>query len=64
MSAEPNQELGGVNMPMIRQWVEAFDDRNPIQEDAGFAANTRFCKFVGCVFPDRLWNYVHKFERW
>jgi acyl dehydratase len=31
-----------VNMPMIRHWIDAFDDRNPVYEDAEFAATTRF----------------------
>jgi len=31
-----------VNMPMIRHWVDAFDDRNPVYEDNAVAAQTRF----------------------
>ena len=31
-----------VNMPMIRHWVDAFDDRNPVYEDDEVAARTRF----------------------
>ena len=27
-----------VNMPMIRRWVDAFGDRNPVYEDSAFAA--------------------------
>ena len=27
-----------VNMPMIRHWIDAFDDRNPVYEDEGVAA--------------------------
>ncbi len=30
-----------VNVPMIKQWVDALDDRNPVYEDAEFAATTR-----------------------
>ena len=30
-----------VNLPMIRHWVDALDDQNPIYLDAGFAATTR-----------------------
>ena len=30
-----------VNMPMIRRWVDAFGDRNPVYEDSAFAAQTR-----------------------
>lgn len=31
-----------VNMPMIRHWVDAFLDRNPVYESEDFAAKTRF----------------------
>lgn len=31
-----------VNMPMIRHWVDAFNDQNPVYEDEAFAATTRF----------------------
>jgi acyl dehydratase len=31
-----------VNMPMVRHWVDAFDDRNPVYEDDTAAAKTRF----------------------
>lgn len=31
-----------VNMPMIRHWLDAFDDRNPVYEDATSAENSRF----------------------
>ena len=30
-----------VNMPMIRRWVDAFDDRNPVYENKEAAAATR-----------------------
>jgi acyl dehydratase len=30
-----------VNVPMIRHWVDALDDRNPIYLDEDFAATTR-----------------------
>jgi len=35
-----------VNMPMIRHWVDALDDRNPVYLDEGFAATTRFSGIV------------------
>lgn len=44
--AEPNDATDPVNLPMIRQWVDAFDDRNPIYEDAEAAAQTRFGDIV------------------
>ena len=31
-----------VNMPMIRHWVDAFDDRNPVYEDESIAVKSRF----------------------
>ena len=31
-----------VNVPMIRHWVDALDDRNPVYLDEKFAATTRF----------------------
>jgi acyl dehydratase len=30
-----------VNLPMIRHWVDALDDRNPVYLDEAFAATTR-----------------------
>ena len=30
-----------VNVPMIRHWVDALDDRNPVYLDEAFAAKTR-----------------------
>ena len=30
-----------VNMPMIRRWIDAFGDRNPVYEDSESAAQTR-----------------------
>jgi uncharacterized protein len=40
-----------VNVPMIRHWVDAFDDRNPVYLDADFAATTRF---GGIVAPPAM----------
>ena len=40
-----------VNLPMIRHWVDALDDRNPVYLDAEFAATTRF---GGIVAPPAL----------
>lgn len=39
--AKPSAAADEVNMPMIRQWVDAFSDRNPVYEDAEFARSTR-----------------------
>lgn len=35
-----------VNVPMIRHWVDAVGDTNPVYLDAEFAANTRFGSIV------------------
>lgn len=40
-----------VNVPMIRHWVDALDDRNPVYLDASFAARTRF---GGIVAPPAM----------
>ncbi|MEN8182784.1 MAG: MaoC family dehydratase N-terminal domain-containing protein [Myxococcota bacterium] len=40
-----------VNVPMIRHWVDALDDRNPVYLDDEFAATTRF---RGIVAPPAM----------
>jgi acyl dehydratase len=40
-----------VNVPMIRHWVDALDDRNPIYLDESAAAKTRF---GGVVAPPAM----------
>ena len=40
-----------VNVPMIRHWVDALDDRNPAYLDEEFAATTRF---GGIVAPPAM----------
>ena len=40
-----------VNVPMIRHWVDAFDDRNPVYLDEAFAKTTRF---EGVVAPPAM----------
>jgi acyl dehydratase len=40
-----------VNVPMIRHWVDALDDRNPVYLEEEFAATTRF---GGIVAPPAM----------
>ena len=40
-----------VNLPMIRHWVDALDDRNPVYLDEQLAATTRF---GGIVAPPAM----------
>jgi acyl dehydratase len=40
-----------VNLPMIRHWVDAFDDRNPVYLDTEFAKSTRL---EGVVAPPAM----------
>jgi acyl dehydratase len=40
-----------VNVPMIRHWVDALDDRNPVYLDEAFAAGTHF---GGIVAPPAM----------
>src|SRR5260370_18993017 len=40
-----------VNLPMIRHWVDALDDRDPVYSDDDFAATTRF---GGLVAPPAM----------
>lgn len=47
----PSQAPDPVNRPMIRHWVDAFDDRNPVYEDEAFAQRTRF---GGLVAPPAM----------
>ncbi len=50
-SAGPSDAPDEVNLPMIRHWVDAFDDRNPVYLDDAFAATTRF---GGLVAPPAM----------
>jgi uncharacterized protein len=45
-----------VNQPMIRHWVSAFDDRNPVYSDPEFAADTRFGEIVAPPLMLQTWT--------
>ncbi len=45
-----------VNLPMIRHWVDALDDRNPVYLDEGFAATTRFGEIVAPPAMLQTWT--------
>jgi acyl dehydratase len=45
-----------VNVPMIRHWVDALDDRNPVYLDAQFAERTRFGGIVAPPAMMQAWT--------
>jgi acyl dehydratase len=49
--AGPSHAPDEVNLPMIRHWVDALGDTNPVYLDAEFAAGTRF---RGIVAPPAM----------
>jgi len=45
-----------VNLPMIRHWAAAFEDRNPVYTDAEYAASTRFGGIVSPPMMLQTWT--------
>src|SRR5207245_11463083 len=45
-----------VNLPMIRHWTAAFEDRNPVYTDAEYAASTRFGGIVSPPLMLQTWT--------
>lgn len=45
-----------VNLPMIRHWVDALDDQNPVYLDAEIAANTRHGQVVAPPAMLQTWS--------
>ncbi len=54
--APPAVAPDAVNLPMIRHWVDALDDRNPVYLDEGFAATTRFGEIVAPPAMLQTWT--------
>jgi acyl dehydratase len=46
-----------VNVPMIRHWVDALDDRNPVYLDEEAAAKTRFGGLVAPPAMLQTWSF-------
>ncbi len=46
-----------VNLPMIRHWVDALDDRNPIYLDSEAAVKTRFGEVVAPPAMLQMWTW-------
>ena len=55
-SSLPTVAPDAVNLPMIRHWVDALDDHNPVYLDADFAAATRFGDVVAPPAMLQTWT--------
>jgi len=54
--APPTLAPDPVNVPMIRHWVDALDDRNPVYLDEDFAKTTRFRGIVAPPAMMQAWT--------
>lgn len=52
----PSDAPDPVNVPMIRHWVDALDDRNPVYLDDEFAATTRHGGIVAPPAMLQAWS--------
>lgn len=55
-SGSPAVAPDPVNLPMIRHWAAAFEDRNPSYTDPDFAASTRFGGLVSPPLMLQTWT--------
>ena len=55
-SGGPTLAPDEVNLPMIRHWVDALDDRNPVYLDADAAAASRFGDIVAPPAMLQVWT--------
>jgi len=46
-----------VNMPMMRHWIDAFDDRNPVYEVEEVAKQTRFGGRIAPIAMMQTWTF-------
>jgi acyl dehydratase len=58
MSDEPSVGPDPVNQPMIRHWVDAMDDRNPVYEDVDAATSSRFGGIVSPPAMLQTWTFA------
>lgn len=56
MRARPSVAPDPVNQPMIRHWVAAFDDRNPVYTDPDAAASSRFGGIIAPPLMLQTWT--------
>jgi acyl dehydratase len=55
-SDSPSVAPDPVNLPMIRHWAAAFEDRNPVYTDPEYASSTRFGGIVSPPLMLQTWT--------